>query len=418
MPHTSAPRPVRGSSVRRDRHERSDPDTAPEAPVVAVQRIGGPDRRALGLAWLAVAAIVLAVAKPWGGVPPAGSRTAAAVAPRPQVSTPTATPPRPGVTTGRAGQEIPCWSSEDWRAVTVERRERQTVISWMAVEPVSALGPDDARIPLLRIVADHVTALGFCEPLATDVPVESLSGAISMWRRVSDGTAERVEPLRAAAPLAADAAAVFRPGRGEWRPGRYAVQVLATAARARDGRPLRGRWFGFEIVPLPHDATPSPPQTATPPPAPGSKRVSCALDGGWSLVTLELDGDVELQTAYPTQAVAGPADPEDSRLVVQPLAGTPAAIGFCPPGVDVDGRPLDVTGARFWRRNPTGTALRLNAGDRLGSASGERDPWLYGPPSIVGGLGSVPWPPGTYVVAVDAVDTRSYWLALTLGPGD
>lgn len=425
MPHTNAPRPVRGSAVRRGRHERTEPEAAPETPIVAVQRIGGPDRRAFGLVVIVLAVLLVAVVKPWGGAPPAADRTAVAIAPRQPLATPAdsgRSRPRPSARAD--GEVIPCWSSDDWRAVTVERRERQTVISWMAVDPVSAGGADDPAIPVLRVVADHVMALGFCEPLSTDVPIESLPGALSVWRlteesRSGDTIVTRVEPLRAAAPIEEDAAAVFRPGSGEWRPGRYAVQVLATAARARDGRPLRGRWFGVEIVPLPHDA----PQTQAPAPtasaAPGSVRVTCPPGAEWSLVTLELDGDVEIQTAYGTQALPGPAGPTDARIVNLPIAAAPvAAIGFCPPSVDDTGRALDVTGARIWHRDASGVPLRLNAGDRLASASGGQDPWLYGPPSIVGSFGFAPWPPGTYVIAVDAVDTDSYWLALTLGQAD
>ncbi len=143
--------------------------------------------------------------------------------------------------------------------MTVERSAGRAIVSWMAVAPVMVDSPDDPRIPLLRVVADRVTGLGYCAPATIPTAADALATSMTAWLRSDEGEAVQLGPLEPAAVLSEDAAAVFRLGGSSWRPGTYVVQVLAPVARSREGRPLRARWFGFEITrrPGPPDPTSS-----------------------------------------------------------------------------------------------------------------------------------------------------------------
>jgi hypothetical protein len=205
-----------------------------------------------------VALLAVAVLKPWG--PPAPRPTANAAA------TANASAQRAAATPDRAAGSITCWSQQEWRAVTVERSAGRAIVSWMAVAPVMVEGPDDPRIPLLRVVADRVTGLGYCAPATIPTAADALGTSMTAWLRSDDGEAVQLGPLEPAAVLSEDAAVVFRLAGSSWRPGTYVVQVLAPVAPAREGRPLRARWFGFDITsrPGPPAATPSRSPRASP----------------------------------------------------------------------------------------------------------------------------------------------------------
>ena len=235
---------------------------------VPLARVGGGSRRLAILVALAAVLVAAAVAKPWAG--PARSspesatslRIAApgppvAVNPGPPVAVNLgalpgvngATPGRPCCLTGAAaglveadGMPI-CYTPDGWRVVadTEENGTRSRI--WLPVDAVAAGRPGDPEVPVARLTARRIVALGFCAPAGgppaaarTAILWSDLPAAASAGSRYV-----RVASLRAAAQ-AGGALADAAPGRATWPPGRYMVQVL-------DGAPGTGSaWFGLVLT--------------------------------------------------------------------------------------------------------------------------------------------------------------------------
>jgi len=143
---------------------------------------------------------------------------------------------------------------------SVETHAGQPVSSWVPVEPVAATGPRDTTIPIVRIVADRVSALGFCAGM--DAGVRRPITTVDAWAVSARGALVPVDlaPLAAWTPPDPDAGRVFLESdgfgsvSGGWAAGDYVFVVrhgpVATG----------GDWFGVRIVVSPSAAAaPSPP---------------------------------------------------------------------------------------------------------------------------------------------------------------
>jgi hypothetical protein len=142
--------------------------------------------------WLAVTAValVIVIAKPWsspersGGTPEGGATAGA-----PRNPAPAGTAAVPSTTTSTAGQIVAafCLDPGTWLIASVERWRDQRIRVWRALEPaVAATGPDDASIPIVPVVSEGLTELGWCAPV---VGVEKPGGPVdvAVWRRSSGG---------------------------------------------------------------------------------------------------------------------------------------------------------------------------------------------------------------------------------------
>ncbi len=228
---------------------------------VPLARVGGGSRRLAILVALAAVLVAAAVAKPWAG--PAGSspelatpllRVAApgprvAVNPGPLPGVSGATPGRPCCHTGAPAGPVEadgmpiCYTPDGWRVVadTEENGTRSRI--WLPVDAVAAGRPGDPEVPVARLTATRIVALGFCAPAGgppvgarTAILWSDLPAAASAGNRYV-----RVAALRAAAQ-AGGALADAAPGRATWPPGRYVVQVP-------DGAPGTGSaWFGLVLT--------------------------------------------------------------------------------------------------------------------------------------------------------------------------
>jgi hypothetical protein len=234
---------------------------------VPLARVGGGSRRLAILVALATVLVAAAVVKPWAG--PAQSlpelatsaRVAApglsaAASPGPLRGVDGATPGRPCCRTGpeaglvtapeaglvqEDGMPI-CYTPDGWRVVadTEENGARSRI--WLPVDAVAAGRPGDPGVPMARLTATRIVALGFCAPAGG--PREVARTAI-LWSDLpaaaAGGRYVPVATLRSAAH-ADGALADAAPGRAAWPPGRYVVQVLDGARGAGSA------WFGLVLT--------------------------------------------------------------------------------------------------------------------------------------------------------------------------
>jgi hypothetical protein len=216
--------------------------------VAPVRQVG---RRGSVVPWVgvAIAALVLAVLKPWGSIAaPAPSGIA---------------PPSPAVLdSARNAPELlsRCHNTDAWLLSTVETSRGQTVRVLRVLSPVASAEPDDPAIPRVVFGSERVTELGWCAPV---VGPDSSPGvaAVEAWSVVA-GHAQRLAigedvPGGSAAfgmlYRAPQDASVDRP-RGRpvrgglatpsWRSGIYVFTVRDTAGAVRTFA------IDLEIIPL------------------------------------------------------------------------------------------------------------------------------------------------------------------------
>jgi len=148
---------------RPQRDPTAPPDTQAPTPDVATVRVrtSSPDSRIATALTVMALLVVLAILKPWGAGDPVATAGPFVAAPTSVLITPTPTEDR-----SAEGLASPiCLGTGGWRIATLERWRTQDVRVWRAIEPITAAtGPLDPSIPAVPIVADDVTALGWCAP--------------------------------------------------------------------------------------------------------------------------------------------------------------------------------------------------------------------------------------------------------------
>jgi hypothetical protein len=209
----------------------------------------------MGLAvGVVVAALALAVAKPWGAIDHAQpTAEARVVAEERSATAPAREPP---ADTDRAVVSEMCLEPNGWRLFAAERWPDRVARRWVHVVPVAgASGPADPRIPFIDEPSLAVLSVGYCAPVSgPERPPPAVSTTIY---RLRYGSA-------ADDPLAWD---VIRPPRvlptidesslgGAWAsPGSTAASTTGWAdttivlriAAARPGAEDYTRWFGAVI---------------------------------------------------------------------------------------------------------------------------------------------------------------------------
>lgn len=222
---------------------------------------------------LVVVALAITIVKPWGwGQPPASAATRGTSRASPaEVSPSRPSPARTSLaTTPPFGADpavaVFCLDPTVWQIATSERwRSKkdgawrdQTVRVWRATEPLpEASGPDDPRIPVTPVLAEGVTALGWCVPVVGEERPAGVA-TVAMWRVTPAGpiptSLDRVRP--------ADGPSAFgsmygppdtRPGRAggplSWPSGRFVFRYRLGAGH--------DRWFAVDVEIRASDAGPS-----------------------------------------------------------------------------------------------------------------------------------------------------------------
>ena len=247
--------------------------------LVAVARSTGADRRSLAVALTVVAVIVVAILKPWADAPAPAPlarlpATPATLATPATAATPATTFVAPAAAARPGGRDPggQCGLGEAWRVFTIEVDAGRPVSSWVPVRPVAATGLDAVTVPVVRIVADRVSALGFCA--GTDAGVRRPITAVDAWAVPAQGVRVPVDlaPLAAWTPPDPDAGRVFLESdgfgsaNGGWAAGDY-IFVVRHGSVATDAD-----WYTVRIVVSPseaatHASPPVSPAATTPRPA-------------------------------------------------------------------------------------------------------------------------------------------------------
>ncbi len=208
------------------------------------------DRRPPIERWLVVAGMVLVivVVKPWQAAEPAAGGAAAGTG-RGGASRVSDHPvPSPSSTDSPANLAVAafCLRPGSWLVASVERWRDQRIRVWRALVPASsARGPDDPSIPIVPVVSEGLTVLGWCAPVSgPDSPTAPVE--VSVWLRGADGAAPiTVDSSRPAADRSANGELYRPPGRGpssraaSWSAGTYVFRY-----REHDGRE---RWFAIAV---------------------------------------------------------------------------------------------------------------------------------------------------------------------------
>jgi hypothetical protein len=203
--------------------------------------------------WLAVAgiALVLVVAKPWqtdeGGSGGSGTGAGAPVAGAPVATNPLAER-SPSSSANAAEQAVAafCLRPGSWLVASVERWRDQRIRVWRALAPAnSARGPDDPSIPIVPVISEGLTELGWCAPVSGP---ESPSApvTVTVWLRGTGGATLIALNLSQPAGDPSAFGALYRlpgPDAGStavpWLPGTYVFRY-----RESDGRE---RWFAIAV---------------------------------------------------------------------------------------------------------------------------------------------------------------------------
>jgi hypothetical protein len=198
--------------------------------------------------WLAIvlAALAIAVVKPWATEPPASPSTGAVAEGR--VVGTTSDPSGPAVPTLRHDSAGPlvalfCLDPQSWRVATIERWRDQSIRVWRAIDPIgSASGPDDPRIPVFPVVSEGVTELGWCAPVVGPDRPEGLA-AIDAWHRTLDGPVSMPTTSTRATGAGTSFGGLYLPpgdqDSGLWADGVYVFRYHEPTGRER--------WFAVEV---------------------------------------------------------------------------------------------------------------------------------------------------------------------------
>ncbi len=172
-----------------------------------------------------VAAVAIAIVKPWASGPVGGSASPAGHDPvgHRRVNATSSTPAERGTAPSRY-----CEYAGGWRIASIERSGRQEWRAWKAIDPAVGLlrGPDDPAIPFVEVIAERVQALGYCAPSRSpDRP----GGEATMvaWRVAGASETKRLS-LRELVPVTPTIlGALFAPpgASGGWPAARYVFQV-------------------------------------------------------------------------------------------------------------------------------------------------------------------------------------------------
>jgi hypothetical protein len=240
-----------------------------EVPVERIQ--SGGHGATLTTAAVIVAAIAIAIVKPWGGTTSGAAASPAPIAVRTAQAAPSRVVPSPSAAASDPAADG-CHPEGEWRLVMREANAGLAVRTWYDLTPDTATGPADPTIPFLRLYSEGVLSLGYC---TSSTPSAVLSVAATTVWRLTDGSApERIGPMRLSldSPRDPDIGSMFVPPRApdgsdetHWVAGRYVFEVSFSPPAARSA------WFGVDVVDVHPVGTPDTgPAAGSPGPSPSA----------------------------------------------------------------------------------------------------------------------------------------------------
>ncbi|MBA3779249.1 MAG: hypothetical protein H0X16_08130 [Chloroflexi bacterium] len=217
---------------------------------VRLEHLGGSGRLLTVGVVLLLSLLLVAVFKPWGAGGD-GYRLTAFSGPSVAPSNAAPDPAAPATADPRA---VPCLTRDEWRIVTREQTAGREPRRWIAVKPFEGNErdrPTDSDIPVHRVVAGRLLALGYCAPEA----IATLDGGppeLRLWFLPAAGSgraaARRAMPVEGLRPVTVpgqgDAEMYVPPNRERgWRIGRYVLAIRP----AGSSEPTY--WLAVELVP-------------------------------------------------------------------------------------------------------------------------------------------------------------------------
>jgi hypothetical protein len=255
-------------------------DREDEFPVERIR--GGGLGTTLITAAIIVAALLVAVVKPWSGsdAGPTTSPIAVAAAPTPSPATAS-----PSLSPFDGPFGLVCYGGLEWRLVMRESNGTAVVRTWYDMTTVAAGGPADRSIQFLRVHSEGVLSLGYCTNSNTS---DLLSVAnTTVWKMMPGGPLMPIGPMRLSADSPADpnVGSLFAPPRAPdgssapaWPAGRYVFEVSYQGPFAKPA------WFGVDIIAVHPLDEPSATPSADPSAAPDASPATPSADGAGPLL--------------------------------------------------------------------------------------------------------------------------------------
>jgi hypothetical protein len=199
------------------------------------------DRTVWFLIGLVAGALTLALLKPWGlGSPGSGASGPPSViadATRESSSAPTSS-----AAVGPAS----CFSHTAWRLVTAEHTSGRDIRSWIAIDPVVAIGPSDETLKSVPVVADRLLGIGLCAPPELAAAAGADRAAVLWVPRGRELVTVSLSELQPLAGFGTGEGQLYGPpaelaaASGSWPIGRYLMQLGGDVAQP----PV---WISFKV---------------------------------------------------------------------------------------------------------------------------------------------------------------------------
>ncbi|MGH2408025.1 MAG: hypothetical protein ACRDF7_08115 [Candidatus Limnocylindrales bacterium] len=197
--------------------------------------------------------VTIAILKPWAGGGPAagpGGADSGPLADRGPITAGPSPSPEPTLSPDELAI-LRCNAPLGWRTYAWETWRGETIRHFIALEPLAAASIDgglDPRIPVVPLIGEAITAIGYCAPV--DDPSPPPPGTtVAIWRVDQSGAlstppALRIEPTQPSGQMALyayrDAQAANR--RPAWPQGHYLFSIAGPSGSDWQ------RWFAVEVV--------------------------------------------------------------------------------------------------------------------------------------------------------------------------
>lgn len=211
------------------------------------------ERGPWSLVIVALLVVVIATVKPWAGGGLASGPGGQGDRPLDDRG-PAAAQPSPSPEPSLSPDEIAvarCHAPLGWRTYAWETWRGETIRHFIALDPLEARSIDgalDARIPVVPLIGEAITAIGYCVPVEDPAPPPP-GTTVTIWR-VGDGgalsatPAVRIEPTQPSLQMALfayhDPQATARGS--AWPQGRYLFSIAGPPGVEWQ------RWFAVEVV--------------------------------------------------------------------------------------------------------------------------------------------------------------------------
>ena len=202
---------------------------------------------------VAVVLVFVAIVKPWAGGAPSGGAGGSGPGPLP-ADRPVAIQATPSPQPTLSADELAiarCNAPLGWRTYAWETWRGETIRHFIALDPLDAASIDgalDPLIPVVPLIGEAITAIGYCAPVEDPTPPPA-GTTVTIWRvseagELSAPPAMRIEPMQPSTQMALFAYRdpLATSNRPAWPQGRYLFAIAGPPGTDWQ------RWFAVEVV--------------------------------------------------------------------------------------------------------------------------------------------------------------------------